>query len=246
MLSVTNVSMPGSIQSALQERGRELRKPVWQGPLLGIALVLAIVVGAMVIVDLAFRIFDRGNWITFGIGAALVLTIVGLPQISSLRRQQRLMADMASGIDVLAAAPTIRRCELDIGADHWFIEHEHGVIVVTPASPDTTLYLDLSSVSDDVRYDNWLRKGRIYRSRWTWYDGGPLGSLDFKVEGDDFKPRWASDLIGRDPHNEDVGGDVFEFLDSPGDGDVVARPFAEVDSFVHARLDGVKTPRDGR
>jgi hypothetical protein len=242
MLSVTNVSMPESIQSALQERGRELRKPVWQGPLLGIALVLAIVVGAMVIVDLAFRIFDRGNWITFGIGAALVLAIVGLPQIRSLRRQQRLMADMASGIDVLAAAPIIKRYDLEFGVDHWFIEHEHGVIVVTPAGPDTTLYLDLSSVADDVRYDDWLRRGRIFRSRWTWFEGGPLGYFDFRTEGEAFTPRWARDAKGK--FDDELGGDVFEFLDSPGDGDVVARPFAEVDRFVHARLDGVESTRD--
>jgi isoleucyl-tRNA synthetase len=39
-------------------------------------------------------------------------------------------------------------------------------------------------------------------------------------------------------------GEVDQAEAVTGDGDVVARPFAEVDRFVHARLDGVESTRD--
>jgi len=133
----------------------------------------------------------------------------------------------------------VRRWELVRGSAHWTIPHERGTIVLSPASPGRTLCLDLCSVSDDPRHEEWLARGRIHRAgrRWTTtLDGETL--LSFEADGDRL-PQNDAEALGL--RTED-SMEILEALGSPGDGDLIERDFAEVDGIVRARI---APPGDG-
>jgi hypothetical protein len=134
-----------------------------------------------------------------------------------------------------AATNEVLRHTLHRDARHWFVAHEHGVIHVSPADDARTLFLDLSSISDDARFEQWFAKGLIDRAVWTWFttpDGRFL--LGFEAQGETLAPNSIEAAAGA--YDPETGGDLFEFLGSPGDGDLVDRPFADVDAYLRRRI----------
>jgi hypothetical protein len=62
-------------------------------------------------------------------------------------------------------------------------EHEHGLFVFVPAASEATLLLDVSSVSEDPRWDL-HRAGGLMRAEWRWLRLIELdGPSDFAVDG---------------------------------------------------------------
>jgi hypothetical protein len=195
------------------------------GALAGLGFVIAVVYGVIGLVDLVFGVVEARHWLVLVLGSAVIVLPMLLIHLRDARRAAPDQADFARRLRAETASGQVLCHSLQRDARHAFVPHEHGVIHVAPADEAHTLYLDLSSIADDRRHDHWYAQGLIDRARWTWFtttDGAVL--LGFTAEDEDL-PR-------REIESTD-GGDLFEWLGSPGDGDVVARPWAEVEAFLH-------------
>lgn len=240
MLSRDRVPAPPAIADAFAQTavalGRASARDI-AGGLTGIGFVLAVVFGVIGLLDLAFGIVDAAAWLALAIGSAIMVVPIAVLLVGHALRARDGRRIAAEALRAQAAAGEAIRNVLDRDARHWFVEHEHGVIMVCPADADGTLYLDLSSVADDVRHDEWYAEGRLNRARWLWFTtlDGTLRA-GFAAEGEALPPNSFEAAAGS--YDPAVGGDLFEFLASPADGDVIARPFAEVDAFLRARIAG--------
>jgi hypothetical protein len=198
------------------------------GGLLGMGLVIAVVYGIIGLLDLAFGIIEAAHWLVLVLGTTILVLPLLLISLRDARLAAPAQAAFAARLRADLATGLVRRHTLRRDARHAFVPHEHGVIHVCPADDAQTLYLDLSSISDDLRHDHWYAKGLIDRACWTWFtttDGAVL--LGFTAEGDAL-PR--HEITARD------GMDLFAFLGSPGDGDLVARPWPETETFLRGAL----------
>jgi hypothetical protein len=203
------------------------------GPLAGIGPVVAVVFGTIALIDLVFGVITPSHWIVLVVGSAILLVPALLISLREGWRAQPRRNTMAAALRAEADTGEVLRHTLLRDARHWFVEHEHGVIHVSPADAARTLYLDLSSITDDPRHDHWYKDTLIDRTRWTWFttrEGGML--LGFEADGDAL-PR--NRLAERPGAGEEAGAALFRYLREPDDGDLVARPFAEVDAFLRAR-----------
>ena len=204
----------------------------------GIAPVVLIIFAVLGLLDFALGIIDTASWIVLIVGSMILL----IPAVIIHRREAAESArvrQIALALRRDAEAGRVQRHTLHRGTHHWFIEHEHGVMHLSAAGPGRTLFLDLSSVSDDLRHDAWYAKRRIDRDNWRWTtaaDGAVL--LSFTAEGAPVAPNSLSDAIGHE--DPDLAGTIFEALGSPGDGDVIPRDFAEIDADLRARIAAAK------
>ncbi|WP_198370971.1 hypothetical protein [Roseomonas rosulenta] len=221
------VAPPPEIAAALerlatlhaQARGRSVL-----GGLVRLGFVLAIVYGIIGAIDLVFEVVHAVHWLVLVVGMTILVLPMLLIQLRDARLNAPAQAAFAGRLRAEAASGRVLRHTLRRDDRHAFVPHEHGVIHVCPADAACTLYLDLSSISDDPRHDHWYAKGLIDRAHWTWFttaDGAVL--LGFAAE-DDPVPR--REVTGLD------GGDLFDWLGTPGDGDLVARPWPEVEAFL--------------
>ncbi len=203
--------------------------------LIAISPVLLIVYGAIGLLDLAFGIIEPAHWIVLVMGSAILIVPMLLMHLRGAREAKAAMAATASAQRRAAEAGEATRHELRRDARHWFVEHEHGVMLVCPADARRTLFLDLSSVSDDERHEAWFAAGRIHTDRWTWFTAGDAGpALGFEASGAPLPPNSLEAAGGR--YDPDDAVALFEFLGSPADGDLVRKPFAKVDAFLRARI----------
>ncbi|MGG5820830.1 hypothetical protein [Falsiroseomonas sp. HW251] len=237
MLTVERVAPPPEVAALLARAADQAAMPAWRiaaQRLAGLGLVVAIVFGAIGLLDLLFGIMDRAGWLVLIIGASLMLVPVAVLSVGGEIRAARARQGAAAALKATLAGGQVSRFTLERDAAHWFVEHEHGVIHVCAADAGRTLYLDLSSVADDPRWEDWYRSGRIHRRTWRWYatDDGVLAG--FVAEGEPLAPNSFQQAAGR--YDPDDGGALFEWLGSPGDGDVIARPFAKVDAFIRKAL----------
>lgn len=210
------------------------------GGLVGVGFVVGVVFGIIGLFDLAFGVVDRAHWLVLVFGSAIIVTPMLLIHVRDARRSKPHFDATAAALRDQAAMNEVLRHTLRRDARHWFVEHEHGVIHVSPADDARTLYLDVSSVSDDPRHEEWFAKGLADRALWTWFttpDGRfPLG---FEADGAALAANSLEDAAGG--YDPETGGDLFEFLGSPANGDLIDRPFAEVDAFIRARIAVART-----
>ena len=219
---------------AAQHAGSGTGRALLRG-LVAIGFVVAVVFGIIGLIDLAFGVIDRAHWLVLVLGSAIMVTPMLLIHVRDARLSKPGLDASAAALRDQAAMNEVLRHTLRRDARHWFVEHEHGVIHVSPADDARTLYLDFSSVSDDPRHEEWFAKGRIDRALWTWFttpDGRFL--LGFEADGDLLPAKSLEGAAGS--YDPEIGGDLFEFLGSPADGDIINRPFAEVDAFLRARI----------
>ncbi|MBP0466031.1 hypothetical protein J5Y09_19045 [Roseomonas sp. PWR1] len=204
------------------------------GGLAGLALVLAIVFGVIFVLDLAFGIIERGHWIVLVMGSTIMVVPMLLIHLRSAREGQADRNAFARSLRLQAATGKVLRHRLRRDAAHLFVEHEHGVMHLSPADGGRTLFLDFSSVGDDPRWEEWYAKGRIDRAEWRWTttpDGEAL--LDFTADGAALTPRRLLDAQGRS--DDAAAADAFESLGSPRDGALLRRPFADIEASLGAR-----------
>ena len=233
MLTRERVPAPPELAAAIGEALRGLEAVTPRGGAGGLAklgLVALAIFGAIGALDLLFGIVDGAAWTVLVLGSAILVGPMVFTHLRETRHAAPARAAMAATLRAEAASGQAIRHVLDRDARHWFVAHEHGVMHLCPADAATTLYLDLSSVSDDARHDEWYRSGRLHRARWVWFTT-PDGTLQagFKAEGETLAANEFGDDAG-------IGAELFEWLGSPADGEVIARPFAEVDAFLRARL----------
>jgi hypothetical protein len=198
------------------------------GSLLRMGLVIAAVYGIIGLLDLAFGIIEAAHWLVLVFGTAILVLPLLLIGLRDARLAAPARAAVAAQLRADLATGRVRRHTLRRDARHAFVPHEHGVIHVCPADDARTLTLDLSAISDDPRHDHWYAKGLIDRACWTWFtttDGAVL--LGFTAEGD---------ALPRHEIPTADGMALLDFLGSPGDGDLVARPWAETEAFLRSAL----------
>lgn len=239
---ITTVAMPTGVRKRLEKAAEGYRQAAGGlslGGLLHLLFVPALIFGIIFVLDLIFGMMGRHHWITLAMGSAIMMLIVIVPTALSNRKTAPGLNDMARQLEHAVSTGLVDRVTLCVDDRHWFIEHEHGVIVLLPVDKRRTLYLDLSSVADDPRWERWWANKRIFRRDWSWFrvnaeNGAQLLTVSFKTAGEAFRPRlFAQDAGGYDP---DIGGDLFEWLGTPADGDLLDRDFDEIDGWLRARL----------
>lgn len=226
MLTVERVVPPPGVAAELARRGGG-------SPLAGIVaqrltkvgLLLALVFGAIGLLDALFGLMQPTDWLVLIVGAAILTIPVTVLSIGGEKRAARTHRTSSDGM--------VTRCTLDRGAEHWFVEHEHGVLLLSPADAKRTLCLDILSVADDPRWDA-FRAGTIHRKTWRWYGGEGGAVAGFAAEGEALPPNSLARAAGHE--DPDTAAAIFEWLGSPADGDVIARPFAKVDAFIRKAL----------
>ncbi|NMJ43978.1 hypothetical protein GWK16_22210 [Roseomonas sp. JC162] len=204
----------------------------------GIAPVVLIIFAALGLLDYAFGIIDTASWIVLIVGSMILLIPAAIIHRRGAAESER-VRQVALALRRDAKAGCVQRHTLHRDARHWFVEHEHGVMHLSPAGPGRTLFLDLSSVSDDPRHDGWYAKRRIDRDTWRWTsaaDGAVL--LFFAAEGAPVAPNSFAAALGRE--DSDLAAAIFEAVGSPGDGDIIPRDFAEIDADLRARIAAAK------
>jgi hypothetical protein len=197
-----------------------------------------IIFAVLGLLDYAFGIIDATSWIVLIIGSMILLIPAAIIHRRGAAESAR-VRQIALALRRDAEAGRVQRHTLHRDARHWFVEHEHGVMHLSPAGPGGTLFLDLSSVSEDPRHDAWYAKRRIDRDTWRWTtaaNGAVL--LSFAAEGTQVAPNSLSDALGHE--DPEYAGTIFEALGSPGDGDIIPRDFAEVDADLRARIAAAK------
>jgi hypothetical protein len=240
MLRVERVPIPPEVAATFGRAAAAMAEPAWRIILARLGMlgfVLVVVFGAIGLLDLLFGIVHAEHWLVLVIGSAVMVIPIAVLSIGGELRARKGREAAAATLREQAAGGEALRHVLDRDANHWFVEHEHGVILVCPADERRTLYLDLSSVSDDPRWEDWYRGGRLHTTRWTWF-ATPDGALQagFAAEGEALPPNSFEAAAGS--YDPEVGGDLFEWLGSPGDGDLVRKPFAKVDAWLRAKLPG--------
>jgi len=126
---------------------------------------------------------------------------------------------------------TMLKRHLTLTDEHVWIEHEHGVTLYASVDARRTLYVDISSVTvGDDRYSRY-EDGTLFRREWTWFQFPQEEHQphEFKVEGAAFEPL----KLG---HDDSAGAPLFEVFGSPGDGDVLDRPWPDVRSAIRDKL----------
>lgn len=205
----------------------------------GIAPVVLVIFAALGLLDYAFGIIDTASWIVLIVGSMILLIPAAIIHRRGAAESERVRR-VALALRRDAEAGRVQRHTLHRDARHWFVEHEHGVMHLSPAEPGRTLLLDLSSVSDDPRHDAWYAKRRIDRDTWRWTtaaDGALL--LSFAAEGAPVAPNSLAGALGRE--DPDLAATIFEAIGSPGDGEVIPRDFAEVNADLRARIAAAKS-----
>jgi len=238
MLTREHVSAPPEVAAALARAAETLGQPAWRiilHRLLVMAAMLAALFGGIGLLDRLFRVIEPSSWLVMIIGAAILSIPVAVLSTGGELRARRARMEAAEALRADIARGGALRHTLERDGKHWFVEHEHGVMCVCPADPLGTLFLDFSSVADDARYEDWFRTGRIHRRRWRWYSA-PSGAVPtgFTAEGPELPPNLLGTEAGL--YDPEQAAAFFEWLGSPADGEVLARPFAEVDSWLRGRL----------
>lgn len=205
------------------------------GGLVSLAFVMAAVFGIIALIDLLFGVIEAAHWFVLVLGSAIIVLPMILIHLRTARQDAPAREALAARLRDDAAAGQVLRHTLLRDERHCFVEHEHGAIHLCPAGEARTLYLDLSSVSDDARHDRWFAKGLIDRTRWTWFtttDGAAL--LGFEAAGDPLPRRSLEAESGR--YDPEIGAALFRYLGSPDDGALIDKPFARVEAWIRRRL----------
>jgi hypothetical protein len=239
MYRAATIAMPATVRKKLERMAAGYRRDDGAGTAVTVIVVAAVIFGVIFVLDLMFGMMSRHDWTVLAAGSAVMILFAVVPSVLASRKSAPAFKALAGEIERLIARGQIEHVVVEITDRHWFIEHEHGVIALLPAGERRTLYLDLSSVAHDPRHDRWWTKGRIFHHRWSWHcaradNGEPLAALSFKAAGEPFSPRRFARDAGR--YDPDIGADLFEWLGSPADGDLLDRDFDEIDGWLCARL----------
>jgi hypothetical protein len=102
-------------------------------------------------------------------------------------------------------------------------QHEHGLFFFVHAGAYATLLLDVSSVSDDVRWGLY-RENQLLRQRWHWYRFAGLdGPWCFAADGPPIMPHFIGDF-----HGTALERRLTEEMDWPGDDALVPLPLEQI------------------
>jgi hypothetical protein len=235
MYQVNLVATPTTVEVALKKLITAHRTPFLRAHSGNIGFLSMITAGYILLLE---RGRLQGH-IPIIIGIFLVIIFARMFRTSERARISA--STRALQLEQVLQAGQIQQVDAQLDDRHWFVEHEHGVIALLPVGDTQTLYLDFSSIADDERFEIWWQQGRIFCKNWRWYrvladNGSQLADLSFEASGESFAPRRFEQMAGS--YDPNVGLDLFEWLDSPGDGDLVNKPFAEVEAYLSGKVQG--------
>lgn len=108
--------------------------------------------------------------------------------------------------------------------------HEHGLFLFSHAGAYATLLLDISSVSDDVRWALY-QENRLFLQRWHWYRFPGLGGpWCFTADGPPVMPLYLGDF-----HGTALETRLTEDMDWPGDDALLPMQFEEIIRLARQR-----------
>ena len=126
-----------------------------------------------------------------------------------------------------------RACEdVDIWHDSppALAQHEHGIFLFVHAGAGATLLLDVSSVSEDVRWDLY-QENQLLRQHWHWYRFPGLdGPWCFTADGPPLMPMFLGDF-----HGTALERRLTEEMDWPGDDALLPLPLEEIARLARQR-----------
>jgi hypothetical protein len=106
-------------------------------------------------------------------------------------------------------------------------EHEHGIFLFVPMSTNETLLLDVSSVSEDARWDL-HGAGGLLRARWRWLRFQGLdGPWCFAAEGAAVTPRDLGEF-----HGTALDQRLTQDMGWPGDDAVIPLGLTEIERLA--------------
>lgn len=108
--------------------------------------------------------------------------------------------------------------------------HEHGLFLFAHAGAYATLLLDVSSVSDDVRWALY-QDNRLFFQRWHWYRfPGLAGPWCFSADGPPAMPLYLGDF-----HGTALETRLTEDMDWPGDDALLPMSLEEIIRLARQR-----------
>ena len=140
---------------------------------------------------------------------------------------RKFLAERAERAQAALARGTCREVEVRHDALPALSEHEHGIFLFVPAGADTTLLLDVSSVSDEPRWAM-HRAGQFMRQRWRWLRiEGLDGPQCFLATGTPIMPRNLGEF-----HGTALERHLTEESDWPGDDALLPLSLAEIERLM--------------
>jgi hypothetical protein len=232
MLRDEEVPLPSSIRSILERRieevgihARGVKRALF---VLKVAFTL---VGAGMVTLVGFKLgLTTGEGIAAACGIGFFVLLFWVWPQEKFSGEERPEDESARLRTRLKRGTILMRC-LTVTDEQAWIEHEHGVTLYVPADERRTLYVDISSVTvGDPRW-SLFDDGTIFRREWTWYQftDEERQLHEFSAAGEAFEPV----KLG---HNDDAALELFEEFGSPGDGEVLDRPWSDVHSTIRAKF----------
>lgn len=110
--------------------------------------------------------------------------------------ERRILESRAAGAAAALKANTCIEVRVEHDVPPATVEHEHGLLVLIPVAADQTLMLDVSSVSDDPRWQL-HSAAKLFRKNWQWLRIPGMDSVtDFRADGPVIQPIKLPELHG--------------------------------------------------
>ncbi len=130
--------------------------------------------------------------------------------------ERRVLEQRAASATKALTAGTCTEVQVDHDQPPAIVEHEHGLLVLIPVDADKALMLDISSVSEDPRWQL-HRAGNLFRKSWRWLRIPGMDSVTgFRVDGPAIQPVSLPEL-----HGSSLEQTLTEGMGWPGDDAII-------------------------
>jgi hypothetical protein len=233
MLSDFTVPVPESVRSQLLRgiSGNAVGRQRASRGMIYVKIGVVLAVALLVLAARFFRGLEGGPLVAVGVaGGVFALLFLLWNHKKDHGIDDRRERDVRENLD----RNVMLQRSLVFGNEQAWIEHEHGVMVFAGIDQARTLFLDLSSIVDDPRYELYENKS-LFRREWSslQFPGGDEAVYALFVRGEPFSPRFLCE--GPDTM---AAFALCEFLGSPGNGQIVNKSWKDIVEF--ARLKGLK------
>lgn len=152
-------------------------------------------------------------------------------RLKSPKLDRRTIADRAQKARAVLGRRACEDVEIWHDSPPALAQHEHGIYLFVHAGAYATLLLDVSSVSDDVRWAMY-QENRLFRQRWHWYRFPGLdGPWCFTADGPPVMPMFLGEFDGTALETR-----LTEEMDWPGDDALLPLQLEEIVRLARQRV----------